>query len=371
MLSDLTFIDSTEKLEAFAALTPSRIGFDSEFTRKSTFSPEPELLQISTEDRIGLIDLRADIDFGAIKLWFQTDDIVRVGFDVEQDLEVLQLVLSDDIGLVEDVQLGVGFLRDGPLHSFAWTVNHLVGIELDKSMQKSRWSSRPLSEQQLAYAAMDVEHLLKLWEMVESQLKSCGRFDWYCEERTRRQRTMHEDPMLFPGKSNGILRLGEVGLRILPLLNRWRNEQAQRLNIPTSWVLSNEGLMLLAVDKPITDDRLARATTRNRRGGFKRAVDAMHRRARSKARKSRFVPPRKLSDLVNEVGKQCDQLAQQQSIHEPLLSSRKDLLFVLRSYIADGKFPAWYGEWRVDLTGGLITQAATKYKLRHLMSSKG
>ena len=48
-------------------------------------------------------------------------------------------------------------------HSLKSVCERELGILLDKSEQVSDWSRRPLSERQVAYAALDAEVLLQLY----------------------------------------------------------------------------------------------------------------------------------------------------------------------------------------------------------------
>lgn len=43
-------------------------------------------------------------------------------------------------------------------------VRRILGLELDKTEQRSDWGVRPLRAGQLKYAALDSEILLRLWE---------------------------------------------------------------------------------------------------------------------------------------------------------------------------------------------------------------
>ena len=53
--------------------------------------------------------------------------------------------------------------RDAPGgHSLAAVCERELGLALDKSEQTSNWACRPLSPQQIAYAALDAEVLLRL-----------------------------------------------------------------------------------------------------------------------------------------------------------------------------------------------------------------
>src|SRR5690606_38108906 len=49
-------------------------------------------------------------------------------------------------------------------HSLKAVCARELGIALDKSEQVSDWSQRPLSQRQVAYAALDAEVLLRLYE---------------------------------------------------------------------------------------------------------------------------------------------------------------------------------------------------------------
>ena len=60
--------------------------------------------------------------------------------------------------------------RDGPVPSpaLADTISQVLGFKLDKAMQCSSWSDRPLSEAQLQYAAKDAMVLHSLYERIAS-----------------------------------------------------------------------------------------------------------------------------------------------------------------------------------------------------------
>src|SRR5690606_2894889 len=49
-------------------------------------------------------------------------------------------------------------------HSLKSVCERELGVALDKSEQVSDWSQRPLTERQVAYAALDAEVLLALYE---------------------------------------------------------------------------------------------------------------------------------------------------------------------------------------------------------------
>jgi ribonuclease D len=60
--------------------------------------------------------------------------------------------------------------------TLAGLTSSLLGVELDKSERLSDWSSRPLSDQQLFYAASDVAYLHDLRRLLSRKLVDCGRY---------------------------------------------------------------------------------------------------------------------------------------------------------------------------------------------------
>lgn len=57
-----------------------------------------------------------------------------------------------------------------------------LGYSLAKEHSAADWSTRPLPTQWLNYAALDVEFLIELWELLSEQLISAGKYDWAIQE---------------------------------------------------------------------------------------------------------------------------------------------------------------------------------------------
>jgi len=64
-----------------------------------------------------------------------------------------------------------------PLRSFslASVADHLLGLALDKRFQQSDWRRRPLSREQLDYAALDAEAALLVYQELTLRLEREGR----------------------------------------------------------------------------------------------------------------------------------------------------------------------------------------------------
>ena len=131
---------------------------------------------------------------------------------------------------------------------------------LDKSSRFTDWSRRPLSEAQQSYALADVTHLRDVYEKLSVQLAASGREKWVAEEME-----ILRDPETYivrPEDAWQRIRTRNASGRVLAVvreLARFREEYAQRRNIPRNRVLKDDALLELASTRPATMQDLSRA----------------------------------------------------------------------------------------------------------------
>lgn len=65
-----------------------------------------------------------------------------------------------------------------------------MNINLSKIHTRTDWSQRPLSAEQIQYAADDVIYLAKIYQMMQQKLQALGREDWLKEDF---EQLMNED----------------------------------------------------------------------------------------------------------------------------------------------------------------------------------
>ena len=159
---------------------------DTEFHRERTYYPQLALLQLSWGGQTALIDPLA-VDVGPLASLLDGPGLAIL-HAAQQDLEVLGRACGTMPARLFDTQLAACFLGHAT-PSLANLVGAELGVQVPKADRLSDWLRRPLSRDQLTYAAADVLHLHDLYERLSSELLDLGRLDWAlaeCEElRTR------------------------------------------------------------------------------------------------------------------------------------------------------------------------------------------
>lgn len=111
--------------------------------------------------------------------------------DVINPLEWVLHSADQDLPGLDELGLRPGALYDtelaGRLAGFervglAAIVERTLGLELSKGHGAADWSTRPLPDSWLNYAALDVEVLLELREKMVAELADQGKTDWAAEE---------------------------------------------------------------------------------------------------------------------------------------------------------------------------------------------
>ena len=75
-----------------------------------------------------------------------------------------------------------GRLLNLPRVGLAALVEHYLGLSLAKEFSAADWSTRPLPEPWLVYAALDVEVLVELRNLIDVDLQKAGKREWAAEE---------------------------------------------------------------------------------------------------------------------------------------------------------------------------------------------
>ena len=193
-----------EVVERFAAGT-GPVAVDAERASGYRYSQRAYLVQLRREGAgTALIDPIGCPDLSGLSAVLQDDEWVLHA--ASQDLACLA-----EVGMVPprifDTELGgrlAGYERVG----LGAMVENLLGIRLEKGHSAADWSTRPLPESWLAYAALDVEVLIDLRDRIEAELTAQGKLSWAHEEFEATLRAPAAPPRTDPWRrTSGIHRL--------------------------------------------------------------------------------------------------------------------------------------------------------------------
>jgi ribonuclease D len=256
-------VTDTAELDALCARlrTQRFVTVDTEFMRERTYWPELCLVQLAGEAEVAVVDaLAPGLDLGALGALLADTAVEKVFHAARQDIEIFVLRFGDVPQPLFDTQVAAMVAGFGDQVGYDSLVSALTGGHIDKAHRFSDWSARPLSPAQIAYAAADVTHLRRVYELLRARLEKEGRLDWVAEEMAllTNPATYHPDPDLLwerlrPRTSNRRM------LGVLRAITAWREREAQRANIPRSRMLKDETLLEIAATAPEASEQLARA----------------------------------------------------------------------------------------------------------------
>jgi len=226
------------------------LALDTEFMRVSTFYPQAALFQVSDGEQITLLDPLGITDWSAFKALLQDAAIVKVLHSCSEDLLVFLHGLGVMPAPLYDTQVAGSMLEHGLSVSYQNMVKHYIGVELPKAETRSDWLQRPLTSEQLEYAALDVAYLHPIHEIQLLQLQQLGRLAWVQEECQRLQEAYNDevsgDFSRYYQYFKSAWQLDLQQLAALKLLAEWRERRARQRDRPRNWILKDAALFAIA-----------------------------------------------------------------------------------------------------------------------------
>src|SRR5580698_6098712 len=177
-------------------------------------------------------------------------DVEAVIHAASQDLPCLA-----DLGyrprLLFDTELA-GRLLGYPRVGLGTLVEEVLGLSLEKSHSAADWSTRPLPEEWLRYAALDVEVLVELRDALAEQLDEQGKSEWARQEFAAVLNAQPAAPRPDPWRrTSGIHRVrSRRGLAIVRELWLERDRIARRRDLSPTRVLPDAAIVEAARSVP-------------------------------------------------------------------------------------------------------------------------
>ncbi len=176
------------------------------------------------------------------------------------DLAAFALEFGTRPTRIFDTQLAAGFVGLGSGLAYDRLVTELVGIEVGAHESFSDWSRRPLSANQLRYAAEDVLHLEPMVEELLRRLDERDRRAWALAEMAKRfaPERLTTDPREAWRKVSRRNKLNGAGLATLRELAAWREQRARDRDVPVARVVKDVTLIEMSRRRPSSARELAR-----------------------------------------------------------------------------------------------------------------
>ena len=248
------------------AAAQGRIAIDTEFVSERRYQALLCLAQVAVPDpgapdgvRTEVIDpLGDDPPDPAPLARVLADPAVEVVVHAgRQDIAILRRAWSTEVRGVFDTQLAAGFLGFGNQEGYESLVRKVLNVRLKGSEGFTKWDRRPLTAQQLEYAADDARLLLALGTDIERRLRERGRFDWAREECLALEESTDErDPERIYERLPRLGRLNERARAVALELVKWRESVARSMDRPASYVLPDQALIEVARRAPLDRQEL-------------------------------------------------------------------------------------------------------------------
>jgi ribonuclease D len=174
-----------------------------------------------------------------------------------QDLACLAEVGLKPTSNVFDTELA-GRLLGLPRVGLGSLIETQLGYSLAKEHSAADWSTRPLPESWLKYAALDVEFLIELWETLEAQLLEANKHHWAIQEFDHVKRTTGPIERIDPWRRTSGMHVirNPRGLAIVREVWQARDEIARELDIAAGRILSDSHIVTLASSGLVKESEL-------------------------------------------------------------------------------------------------------------------
>lgn len=368
---DYVYIEKTEDIKQVveACKGVSAIALDTEFARFNTYYPIVGLIQIYNGSQCFLIDPVSAENIEPIIDILIDPDVIKVLHSGSEDMEVFQYALGVLPAPVYDTQMASAVLGIGFSMGYQALVEHYLGISIPKDQTRSDWLARPLSPEQLEYAALDVIYLLQVYEKQQQELKGTEKYGWVTSESA----LLGQDiPTMVPPeeaylKLKGLWQLDRRQLNQLKALCAWRETKAREENMPRNRVVDQKVLLMIVKDR--IDNRHGYKDAGMSPRQVRRYADEMV-ALQSEAnvaseeecpalfeRTDAPINNKKLK-LLRQV---VDEQAKAISVAPELLVKRRHLEKLIRSEDARGQYhiPEELAGWREEVIGDALIEALT------------
>lgn len=232
------------------------VAVDTEFMRRNTFYPQAALLQLCFDEIAWLIDPLAIEDPGPLIELMEDPALVKILHSASEDLEVFQHWLGVLPQPLFDTQRAAAMVGRGFGMGYRALVQDIEGVDLPKGETRSDWLQRPLTDSQCDYAALDVIHLLPVWQTLDAECAAQGKREWVLRDGEVAIASLASAGNGYHKRIKSAWKLDARALGSLAAVCDWREKTAREKNKPRSWIIDDKACLQLAQQSPLSQEEL-------------------------------------------------------------------------------------------------------------------
>ncbi len=245
---------------------------DTEFTREHTYRADLNLIQcaflLSDQARADsgkdkpyaayVIDMQSpELEISAFIELLKDPEILKVLHASRQDNEIFHNRFNFIPAPLFDTQIAGSFLGMGDQIGFEALIKTVTGAFVDKSLQRTDWSKRPLTDEKILYAAADVGLLIPAYQKIQKNLATADRTEWVKEETE----PLLNEKLYLPDADNVFRRIkkpprDEDALYLLKKICDFRENVAEKNNIARVRIFSDDLAIKIAEQAPASFEDL-------------------------------------------------------------------------------------------------------------------
>jgi len=311
------------------------VAIDTEFMRERTYFARLCLIQLGTDDIHAIVDPLVCDDLSPLCDLLTDASVVKIFHAGSQDLEIFHRQCNCATAPVFDTQVAATLAGFPQQVGYGALVKELLDVCLDKGDTYTDWSRRPLSDTQVEYALNDVRYLPEVHRRLVAELTREGRIPWLQADFTKLEDPATYEPI--PEEQwRRVKRISSLNRRQLAVareVTAWRENEAQRRDVPKRWILGDESIVEIARRSPATAADVSAI-----RGVADKAGKGAQRGIAEAVSRALLVPEEDLPSLTKRRRPQGDVdaavdlmvsivrlRAREHGVAMPLLASREDL----------------------------------------------
>lgn len=232
-------------------------GLDTEFIKVDTLWPKLGLFQINVQNQVYLLDgTTLDLSQFWQKLFVAQQNIFHA---CSEDIDLIyHYAQHKSLENVFDTQVGMSFLGHGLQVSYQNALKTMLDVDIDKDQTRSDWLARPLSAEQMNYAANDVHYLMNLSHTIQNELAAKSLLNCVLEDcKNLTYEIGTETPIHLLYHDVGNYRHSRRQLMQIQQLVVWREQMVKALNQPRSFILKNSTIIDMVEKNPKNNFQLS------------------------------------------------------------------------------------------------------------------